>query len=64
MPESANPGGDWVAVYSKTTGRKTTVPARFLDHPVLGAGLRKTPLARAKGDTNDSPAVGDKEKKS
>ena len=62
MPESANPGGDWVDVYSKTTGRKQVVPARFLDHPVLGADLRKTPLARSKAGNNDSPATGDKEK--
>jgi len=63
MPESANPGGDWVDAYNKKTGRKQTVPARFLDHPVLGADLRKTPLARAK-ETNDASATGDKEKKS
>ena len=60
MPESANPGGDWVDVYSKSTGNKQVVPARWLDHPVLGAGLRKTPLARAKG--NDDPTNGQKEK--
>lgn len=34
----------FVDAYSKTTGKKQRVPAYFLDHPVLGKNLRKTPL--------------------
>lgn len=70
MPESADPGTDWIDVYSKTTGRKQTVPAHYLDSPVLSQDLRKTPLSeeqQRKADaalaaaTNETPAAGDKE---
>lgn len=53
---------EFVDVYSKTTGQKQTVPAAWLDHPVLGQDLRKTPLAEKQSRaTNNTPTVGDKE---
>lgn len=33
----------FVTAYSKTTGTPHRIPADWLDHPVLGAGFRKTP---------------------
>lgn len=45
MPESADPGTEWVEVYDKTTGRKQEVPAHYLDSPVLSKPFRKTPLS-------------------
>lgn len=47
MSESRAIGSEWVDVYSKTTGQKQTIPAEWLDHPVLGADFRKTPLTAA-----------------
>lgn len=40
--------GSFVDAYSKTTGRKQSIPAHFLDHPVLGAGFAKAPTAKAR----------------
>lgn len=37
----------FVDAYSKTTGRKHSVPAYFVGHPVLGADLAQTPSTRA-----------------
>lgn len=61
----------FVDVYSKTTGRKQTVPLDWLDHPVLGQDFRKTPLSEkqqqeadaaiAKANPHKTPAAGDKE---
>lgn len=34
-----------VRAYDKNTGRKHTVPERWIGHPVLGRNLRKTPLS-------------------
>jgi len=67
VPESANPDAEFVDVYDKTTGIKQTVPADWLDHPVLGLPFRKTPLSEkqqrvadalveAAGTTTDTPA--------
>ena len=56
MSESRAIGSEWVDVYSKTTGQKQTIPAEWLDHPVLGADFRKTPLttaAEAKSTTKE-----------
>ena len=61
----------FVRVYDKTTGRKHSVPEHYLDHPVLGANLRKTPLSekrqrdagQAATTTNTkTPASGENEK--
>lgn len=41
------PDAEFVDVYSKTTGVKQTVPADWLDHPVLGQDFRRTPLSAA-----------------
>lgn len=60
MPESANPGGDWADVYNSKTGVKHVVPARWLEHPTLSKGIRKTPLSKHRETTNTS-ATGDKE---
>jgi hypothetical protein len=61
----------FVAVYDKRTGRKHSVPEHWLDHPVLGQNIRKTPLSESqqrkadahveKAATVDTPAAGDKE---
>lgn len=71
MPESADPGTDWVDVYSKTTGQKQTVPSHYLDNPVLSRDLRKTPLSEqqqreadataVKASPTNTPPAGDKE---
>lgn len=67
MPESAEPGSEWMSVYDNRTGDKAVVPARWYDHPVLGKHIRKTPLTNARESkspvaTNDTPSAGDKEK--
>ena len=36
----------FVDAYSKATGEKARVPARWLDNPRLSKNLRKTPLQR------------------
>lgn len=52
----------FVLVYSKSTGRKHRVPEHWLGHPVLGANIRKTPLAEKQSRTKtDTPVDGDKE---
>ena len=51
MPDTT----EFVTAYSKTTGRKQRVPARWLDHPILGANLRKTPMARAGSPISSVP---------
>jgi len=61
----------FVEVYAKATGRKQNVPESWLDHPVLGRDIRKTPLsekqqrqaeaALAKANTDDAPAAGERE---
>lgn len=40
----------FIDVYSKTTGAKQTVPADWLDHPVLGQDFRKTPLTEKQAE--------------
>ncbi len=48
----------FVDVYDKNTGIKQAVPADWLEHPVLGANLSLTPLAKkqgARGDQTDNP---------
>jgi hypothetical protein len=37
---------DFIEVYAVATGRKQRVPRHFLDDPMLGAGIRKTPSQR------------------
>lgn len=58
----------FVTAYSKNTGRKVRVPAHFLDHPVLGKDLRKTPSQRKREEpvasTPETPAAGDTKKES
>jgi hypothetical protein len=61
MPESANPGSEWVVVYSKATGRKQTVPASWPDHKRLGSNIRKTPLTKSRETTTNTAAAADKE---
>ena len=57
-------------VYAKSTGRKMRVPEHWLEHPVLGQNIRKTPLSEkqqrqadariAKAEaTTEAPAAGD-----
>lgn len=67
MPESADPGSEWLSGYDNRSGSKTVVPAFWYDHPVLGKHIRKTPLTKAAESktpvaNNDTPAAGDKEK--
>lgn len=53
----------FVAAYDKRTGVKHSVPEHWLDHPVLGQNLRKTPKTRAaetKDDTPTAPSGDDK----
>ena len=62
----------FVYAYSKRTGKKLAnqVPEEWLDHPVLGKGLSRTPrqkaaetavrTAPAKSTTTEPPAAGDK----
>lgn len=64
----------FVSAYSTRTGKKlpAPVPERWLDHPVLGEHLSKTPRRRAreaataqvevKAPTTEAPAAGDAEK--
>lgn len=46
----------FVNAYSSATGQKLRVPARWLDHPKLRKGLRKTPLQKA---AETAPVNGD-----
>lgn len=47
---------DFVDAYAVATGRKQRVPRHFIGHPVLGAGLRLTPLQRERdGDLGPRP---------
>jgi hypothetical protein len=39
--------GEFIDVYSKTTGKKHRVPAHFMDNPRIAAPFRKTPKASA-----------------
>lgn len=43
----------FVAAYDKRTGAKHSVPEHWLDHPILGQNLRKTPKTRAAAETKD-----------
>lgn len=62
---------EFVEVYAKATGRKQIVPATWLNHPVLGREIRKTPLSEsqqrkadatvAKANPDDAPAAGERE---
>ena len=59
----------FVAAFDKSTGRKHSVPEHWLDHPVLGKGLRKTPLTQkaereAEKAATKTPAAGDDKKES
>ena len=38
----------FVEAYVSATGEKVRVPERWVDHPVLWRGLRKTPLSKAR----------------
>ncbi len=38
---------NFTEVYDKTSGAKQRVPAEWLDHPVLGRNIAKTPTQRA-----------------
>lgn len=50
-----------VAVYDKRTGRKHSVPEHWLDHPVLGRNLSRTPKSvKSKDDTPTAPSGDDK----
>lgn len=56
----------FINAYSSTTGKKTRIPAAWLDHKVLSRGFRKTPLQKAaetkKAATpqpDPAPATGD-----
>lgn len=53
----------FIYVYDKTTGKKQQhqVPEWWLDHPVLGANLSRTPRQKA-ADTKKAPAAGATEK--
>ena len=47
---------DFIDVYAVTTGAKQRVPRDWIGHPVLGAGIRKTPAQRAlDGDIPSAP---------
>lgn len=39
--------GEFIAVYSKATGKKHRVPAHVMDNPRLSAPFRKTPKQNA-----------------
>lgn len=47
----------FIEAYVSKTGEKVRVPARWLDHPVLGRGLRKTPKSKAR-EATDSGSTG------
>lgn len=47
---------EFVDAYSTATGRKQRVPAHYLDHPVLGKGLAKTPRIKAREKAAETPA--------
>ena len=61
----------FVEVYAKATGRKQIVPETWLNHPVLGRDIRKTPLSEsqqrkaeailAQANSDDAPAAGERE---
>lgn len=44
---------DFVDAYSKSTGLKQRIPARWVGHPVLGKDFQLTPSARASNE--DAP---------
>jgi hypothetical protein len=46
----------FIEVYVTATGRKQWVPAHFLDHPVLGAGIKLPPSQRDKELPEGDPA--------
>lgn len=50
----------FVAAYDKNTGRKHSVPEHWLDHPVLGQNLRKTPKQKSAESTPTAPSGDDK----
>lgn len=47
----------FVTVYSKTTGQKQRVPEHWLDHKVLGADFRKTPVQKDADQAEASAAA-------
>ena len=49
----------FVAAYDKRTGVKHSVPEHWLDHPVLGQNLRKTPKTKA-AESTTAPSGDDK----
>lgn len=49
---------DFVEVYAIATGRKQRVPRHFVDDPVLGVGIRRTPSQRElDGDLGARPTA-------
>ena len=46
----------FVEVYSIATGRKQLVPKEWLNHPILGAGIAKTPRSKAQRAPETSTA--------
>lgn len=46
----------FVSVYSKTTGQKHRVPEHWVDHPVLGRGISRTPTQKARDNAADTPS--------
>jgi hypothetical protein len=56
---------EFIEVYAKETGEKHSVPAEWVDHPVLFKPFRKTPLTR-KGEESEAtnqPAIGTNKEK-
>lgn len=55
---------EFVEVYVKATGEKQTIPAEWVDHPVLWEPFRKTPLTRAsESGSTKAPANGENQEK-
>lgn len=57
-----------ISAYRKDTGEKVTIPADWINHPVLGAAFSKTPRQKAADakttnpTTATAPATGVKKK--
>lgn len=49
----SEPTPEFVEVYSKTTKQKQTVPAHWLEDPVLGEDFQKTPVTKAADKAKD-----------
>lgn len=65
--ETADPA-KFTNVYNSTTGQKARIPARWMEHPKLSRGFRKTPLQKvaeqaAEKQADPAPAAGDDTKK-